>query len=327
VDAKIGMPELRLIVTESEAATPQIRVITLAAEAGGVLPSFTAGSHIKVQLPQGGERPYSLVNADPSPGATTDPDRYRLGVRLEEDSAGGSTYMHGLKPGDVVTAIGPENQFGVTEEARPVTLIAGGIGITPIISMAAELCSRGQAFAFHYCGRSRNALALVEPLQALCGDALTIHCDDEPETAVDLATLVQSAPADGYIYVCGPRGMIEAVRERAHDAGFDKDHVRFELFSKHDEQVAGGSFEVEISSTGQVFTIPPDKSIIEVLEEEGIDLIYDCQRGDCGICQTGVLEGIPDHRDVILTDDERAANDVMQICVSRAKSDRLVLDL
>lgn len=321
------MSELKLIVTEAEAVTPQIKVITLAPEGGVALPSFTAGSHIKVQLPDGGERPYSLVNADPSPGATDDPGHYRLGVRREEDSAGGSTYMHGLKAGDVVTAIGPENQFGVTDEARPIMLVAGGIGITPIISMAAELSARGQAFEFHYCGRSRNALAFVEPLQMLCGDALTIHCDDEPDTAVDLAALVKSVPGDGHIYVCGPRGMIEAVRELAHDAGFDKEHVRFELFSKHDEQVAGGSFEVEISSTGQVFTIPPDKSIIEVLEDEGVDLIYDCQRGDCGICQTGVLEGIPDHRDVILTDDERAANDVMQICVSRAKSDRLVLDL
>ncbi|MEX3007486.1 2Fe-2S iron-sulfur cluster-binding protein [Hoeflea sp. TYP-13] len=321
------MPELRLVVTKSEAVTPQIRAITLAQENDEALPSFTAGSHIKVQLPDGGERPYSLVNADASSEATTDPASYQLGVRLEEDSAGGSRYMHGLKEGDAVTAIGPENQFGVTSENVGIVLIAGGIGITPIISMASELKAKGQSFEFHYCGRTRNALAFVEPLAALCGDALTIHCDDEPDTAVDLAGLVTSVEPGSHIYVCGPRGMIEAVRERAHDCGFDKDHVHFELFSKHDEQVAGGSFEVEISSTGEVFTIPPDKSIIEVLEEAGVDLIYDCQRGDCGICQTDVLEGIPDHRDVILTDDERAANDVMQICVSRAKSDRLVLDL
>ena len=321
------MPELRLIVTKSEAVTPQIRAITLAPEDDGPLPSFSAGSHIKVQLPEGGERPYSLVNADASGHATQDPASYMLGVRLEEDSAGGSRFMHALKEGDRLTAIGPENQFGVTSEDVPVKLIAGGIGITPIISMAAELEARGQAFEFHYCGRSRQALAFVEPLEALCRDNLTIHCDDEPDTAVDIEGLVQSTAVGSHIYVCGPRGMIEAVRERAHENGFDKDHVHFELFSKHDEQVAGGSFEVEISSTGQVFTIPPDKSIIEVLEEEGVDLIYDCQRGDCGICQTGVIEGIPDHRDVILTDDERAANDVMQICVSRAKSDRLVLDI
>ncbi|WP_136659246.1 PDR/VanB family oxidoreductase [Nitratireductor sp. XY-223] len=321
------MPELRLVVTSSEAATPQIRTIVLAPEGGGALPSYRAGAHIKVQLPEGGERPYSLVNTDPSPDATQDPQTYRLGVRLEEDSAGGSRFMHGLEEGDVLTAVGPENQFAVTEDDAPIVLIAGGIGITPILSMASELTAQGRPFDFHYCGRTRSALAFVDPLTAVCGDALNLHYDDEPDTAIDLDAIVAAARSGAHLFVCGPRGMIETVRERAHDAGIDKDHVHFELFSKHDEQVAGGSFEVEISSTGEVFTIPPDRSIIEVLEEAGIDLIYDCQRGDCGICQTGVIDGVPDHRDVILTDDERAANDVMQICVSRAKSERLVLDL
>lgn len=321
------MPELRLVVISSEAATPQIRTIELTSEDGRALPPYRAGAHIKVQLPDGGERPYSLVNTDPSPDATKDPQSYRLGVRLEEDSAGGSCFMHALKAGDVLTATGPENQFAVRQEDTPIVLIAGGIGITPILSMASELRAAGRPFDFHYCGRTRTALAFVVPLQAICGDALTLHCDDEPDTAIDLDAVVKASPSDAHLYVCGPRGMIEAVREQAHEAGIDKDHVHFELFSKHDEQVAGGSFEVEISSTGEVFTIPPDRSIIEVLEEAGVDLIYDCQRGDCGICQTGVIDGVPDHRDVILTDDERAANDVMQICVSRAKSDRLVLDL
>jgi len=121
--------------------------------------------------------------------------------------------------------------------------------------------------------------------------------------------------------------MIEALRERAVAAGYAKDHVHFELFDEPKAQSGDQPFEVEIKSTGEVFTVPPGKSIIDVLEEGGVDLVYDCRRGDCGICQTTVLEGIPDHRDVILTDDERAANDVMQICVSRAKTPRLVLDL
>lgn len=235
--------------------------------------------------------------------------------------------MHSLREGDIVTVSEPHNQFALRDDAAPVVLLAGGIGITPILSMASELRAAGRDLTFHYAGRSRSALAFVEPLQAVCGDALTIHCDDEPDTAIDLDALTASIPLDHQIYVCGPRGMIEAVRELAHARGFDKEHVHFELFTKHDEQVEGGAFEVEIRSTGQVFTIPPDRTIIEVLEEAGIDLIYDCQRGDCGICQTDVLEGVPDHRDVILTDEERAANNVMQICVSRAKSERLVLDL
>ncbi len=321
------MPDLRLKVTQTEAATPLIRVITLEAADGSALPGFSAGAHIRVQLPDGSDRPYSLVNDDSTAGATQAPTSYRLGVRLEEDSAGGSRYMHGLQAGDIITASEPQNQFALREGDAATVLIAGGIGITPIISMASELKATGRPFRFHYAGRSQGALAFVEPLQAVCGDALSIHYDDEPDTAIDLDALIDAVEPGNQIYVCGPRGMIEAVRERAHARGIDKDHVHFELFTKHDEQIEGGAFEVEISSTGQVFTIPPHRTIIEVLEEAGIDLIYDCQRGDCGICQTAVLDGVPDHRDVILTDEERAENNVMQICVSRAKSDRLVLDL
>lgn len=320
------MSELRLKVVASEAVTAQIRTLTLQAEGGGALPSYEAGAHIRIQLPDGDDRPYSLVNADPSPGATENPKTYRLGVRLEEESQGGSRYMHGLREGDVVSATGPKNDFRLAEGDAPVLLLAGGIGVTPIISMAAELKSKNRPFAFHYTGRSRPLMAFVDEIAAVCGDALTSYCDDEPDNCIELKALLGAAVHDSQIYVCGPRGMIEAAREIAHDAGFPKDHVHFELFDKPEKSGADQSFEVEINS-GQVFTIPPDKSIIEVLEAEGVDLMYDCQRGDCGICQTAVLEGIPDHRDVILTDDERAANDVMQICVSRAKSARLKLDL
>lgn len=321
------MSELKLRVRASEALTPNIRTLELEAADGSALPGFSAGAHIRVVLPDGSDRHYSLVNADTDPGATDAPDHYRLGVRLEEDSKGGSRFMHGLKAGDVIETSAPRNDFALVDAQAPALLIAGGIGVTPLISMAAERRAKGRPFSFHYAGRSRTLLAFVDALEAIDTTALTIHCDDEPETCIDLKALIGKAPAEGHIYVCGPRGMIEAVREIAHARGIAKDHVHFELFEAHEAEASDKSFEVEISSTGQVFTIPPGKSIIEVLEEEGVDLIYDCQRGDCGICQTNVLSGIPDHRDVILTDDERAANDVMQICVSRAKSDRLVLDL
>ncbi len=321
------MSELKLKVIETGAPTAQIRALTLAAEDGAPLPGYTAGAHIRVKLADADERHYSLINWVAEPAATDAPTAYRLGVRLEEDSKGGSRYMHGLREGDVITVSPPKNDFSLHESDAPVILIAGGIGVTPIISMAAELKARGRPFEFHYCGRSRGLMAFLDELDALCGGALRIHCDDEPESCVDLKALIGAASAHSHIYVCGPRGMIEAVREIAHARGFAKDHVHFELFDAPAADSGDQSFEVEISSTGQVFTVPPDKSIIEVLEAEGVDLIYDCQRGDCGICQTTVLEGIPDHRDVILTDEERAANNVMQICVSRAKSARLVLDL
>lgn len=321
------MGELKLKVLRTEALTAHIRTLELAAEDGGKLPGFSAGGHIRVTLPDGTERHYSLVNIFPDADATADPTVYRLGIRLEEDGKGGSRYMHGLGAGDVIDASLPRNDFALIDTDAPALLIAGGIGVTPLISMASELKAKGRPFGFHYAGRSRGLLAFVEELAAIDANALTLHCDDEPETCIDLKSLIGKAPADGHIYVCGPRGMIEAVREIAHARGLAKDHVHFELFDAPQTETGDKAFEVEISSTGQVFTVPPGKSIIEVLEAEGVDLIYDCQRGDCGICQTTVLEGVPDHRDVILTDDERAANDVMQICVSRAKSARLVLDL
>lgn len=321
------MQAMRLEVRTSEALTPRIRSLTLAAPDGGLLPGYSAGAHILVSLPDGGERHYSLISTDTSIDTRQGVSDYRLGVQLEEDGKGGSRFMHGLRPGDTVSVQPPRNDFALREHSSPALLVAGGIGITPIISMATELRRRERPFAFHYSGRSRAAMAFIDEIESLCGQALTVHCDDEPERCLDLAGLIAAASRDSHLYVCGPRGMIEAAREEAHARGFPREQVHFELFDKVEDQPGDAAFEVEISSTGQVFSVPPGKSIIEVLEAGGVDLLYDCQRGDCGICQTAVLDGVPDHRDVILTDDERAANDVMQICVSRAKSPRLVLDL
>ena len=136
-----------------------------------------------------------------------------------------------------------------------------------------------------------------------------------------------SQPPDTHVYICGPKGMIDAARTAAADAGLADSQIHIELFTSPDAQTGDTAFEVEIKDSGAVYTIPPDKTIIEVLEEEGVDLMYDCQRGDCGICQTDVIEGTPDHRDVVLSQADKDAGNVMQICVSRAKSARLVLDL
>ena len=321
------MSHLRLKVESALAPTENIRALTLVSEDGRKLPGYSAGSHIKVRLPDGGERHYSLINADPGVDTSSGVHAYRLGVLKEPAGKGGSLFMHGLTSGDTIEAVPPKNDFPVREHEAPALLIAGGIGVTPIIAMSAELKRKGRPFEFHYTGRSKPAMAFIDEIEEACGDALKVYCDDEAERCLDLSGLIENAPLEAHIYVCGPRGMIEAVRERAHDRGFPKDRVHFELFDQPEEKAGDQPFEVEVKSTGEVFTVPPGKSIIEVLEEGGVDLVYDCQRGDCGICQTTVLKGVPDHRDVILTEDERAAGDVMQICVSRARSPRLVLDL
>lgn len=245
---------------------------------------------------------------------------------LEPASRGGSAHVHRLAPGDTVELSPPANDFPLRPSAAPPLLVAGGIGITPLASMAAELTAAGRAFDLHYAGRSRAAMAFLPELAAFCGPALHVHPDDEP-AALDLAALLAATDRARDIYVCGPKGMIEAVRARAVAAGFDPARIFAELFTEPAAQAGDAPFEVELASDGRVFTVPPGQTIVDVLEAAGVDLMHDCLRGDCGICRTGVKAGVPDHRDVVLTPAERAAGRVMQICVSRAKSPRLVLDL
>jgi vanillate O-demethylase ferredoxin subunit len=168
-------------------------------------------------------------------------------------------------------------------------------------------------------------MAYRDDLGGLCGDALHLHEDDGP-ARLDLDAVIADL-GDAHLYVCGPRGLIDAARDKAEAAGVPRARVHFELFDSPEEQAGDTAFEVEIASTGEVHVVPPGSSIIEVLEAAGLDVMYDCQRGDCGICQTDVISGEPDHRDVVLSEDERTGGKVMQICVSRAKSPRLVLDL
>ncbi len=275
-------------------------------------------------MPDGDTRPYSLIDWD---GDADAPAAYHLGVLLEQGSKGGSSHMHALKAGDRISIGAPKNSFALADGDAPALLLAGGIGVTPLISMAAALKARGAPYRFVYAARGAAAMAFRRELEAQHGAALTLHFDDQAGGPPDLATLMRDAAPGTHLYVCGPRPMIDAAREAALEAGFTQARIHFELFEKAAPQAGDHAFEVEVASTGQVFTIPPGKSIIEVLEAEGIDLMYDCQRGDCGICQTEVLEGVPDHRDVVLSQAERDGGKVMQICVSRAKSARLKLDL
>ncbi len=311
---------MKLEVADTKDITDRIRMFTLT-RVDGDLPGYTAGAHLDFDLGEVGTRSYSLVDFAPRvdiPGA------YHVAVQAEPDGDGGSLAMHKLAIGSTVEATEPKNSFELHEGNAPALLIAGGIGVTPIISFATELAQRGIAFAFHYAARSRDICAFADELQEHVGDDLTLWFDDDQ--MINVGQVLADAPDDAHVYCCGPKGMIDAVREAAEKAGYPSDRVRFELFETPQAEGDDQPFEVEIND-GQVFTIPPGQTIIEVLEEAGVDLMYDCQRGDCGICQTDVLEGEPDHRDVVLSDAERAAGDVMQICVSRAKSARLKLDI
>jgi len=311
---------LRLRVQSVTAETPVIRGLVLALE-GGALPGWEAGAHIRISLPGGGDRPYSLMALPDLPEGCC-----ALGVLREHESTGGSSFMHALRIGDVVQASAPVNNFGLHAGSVPAILLAGGIGITPILSMAAALQARRTPYRLHYAGRAPESLAFLPQLRAICPNALSVHHDCD-ESRLDIAAALDGAPGDAHVYVCGPAGMIEAVKKAAVDRGVPAGRIHYELFKAETGAAADSAFEVELRSTGQVIAVAANQTIIDALEQAGVDVLCDCRRGDCGICQCGVISGTPDHRDVILSDEEKASNKVMQICVSRAKSERLVLDL
>lgn len=325
------MANLTLTVTQVQAETPIIRSIVLANANNEPLPGFTAGAHIKVSIPgQKEPRCYSLVCLNSDETLFSAPTSYRLGIRLEDASKGGSEYMHRLNVGDVLQVEGPKNDFPLhaAEPAEhPAMLIAGGIGITPIAAMAATLKAQGRAFELHYYGRSREQMGFVPALAEHYGDALHLHADDDPATQLPLPQLLDRLDTVQHLYVCGPKGLIDAVVEQSHGKQWPHSHVHFELFTTAAPQAGDRSFDVELRQSGQVFHVPADKTILDVLEEAGCDPLFDCKRGECGVCQATVLEGIPDHRDYYLSDTEKAAGNVIQLCISRSHSDRLVLDL
>ncbi|RJG41706.1 oxidoreductase [Mesorhizobium sp. DCY119] len=291
----------------------------------GTLPEFTAGAHVDVHLPSGLIRQYSLLNA-PNEVAG-----YRIAVLQETAGRGGSLEMHRkVHQGDCLAISAPRNAFRLADNADSSVLIAGGIGITPMLAMTEELWRRKTDFVLHYLSRSRGRAAFL----ALLEDrpfASSIHFsfDDEATSPIDLASLIGPSAPRRHLYVCGPSGMINAVRSRAVQTGWDEAVVHSEQFTpvapvlRPEQQ----GFEVVIRSKSASYFIPPDKTIAQVLKENGMRIPTSCEQGICGTCLTRVIEGIPEHRDQLLTDEERAMNQEMTICCSRALSPRLVLDL
>jgi len=306
-------------ITDICRITDRISQFSLVASDRTALPAWTAGAHIDVST-SSGTRSYSLIR-----WSATQTNSYEIAVQLETDGDGGSRAMHELRSGAQLTVSDPKNDFELQLTSRPVALLAGGIGVTPMISMAASLAERNHPFSFYYTGRSRTSMAYLAKLQDQFGASLQTWFDDE--VALNLPELIEGL-VNHDLYICGPKGMIDAARTAAEAAGMDKQHIHVELFqTAAGDESANEEFEVEISDTGEVITVAANQTIIEALEAAGHDVMYDCQRGDCGICQTDVIAGIPDHRDVVLSDAEKSSGKVMQICVSRALSERLVLNL
>lgn len=292
---------------------------------GGTLPAFSAGSHIDVHLPTGPVRQYSLCNA------TGESHRYLIGVLKDPGSRGGSKAMHErVNEGDELLVSAPKNHFPLAHGATRHVLVAGGIGVTPILCMAERLATVGEPFEMHYCTRSQDRTAFVERIRnAAFAPQVQFHFDDgDAGQKFDLDGIVQSPQAGVHLYVCGPKGFMDWVLGAARAREWPQSQLHFEFFgaevvnSEND-----GSFEVRLASSGRTVVVPKDKSVVQALADAGVEIATSCEQGVCGTCLTRVLEGEPDHRDMYLTPEEQAANDQFTPCCSRSKSARLVLDL
>ncbi|KTT46447.1 Vanillate O-demethylase oxidoreductase [Pseudomonas oryzihabitans] len=316
---------LDLIVTAVQREAPSILAFDLARADGGPLPGFTAGAHLEVTLDDGLIRHYSLC-ATPEPS----PSHYRIAVLLVPESRGGSQAMHRLQVGDRLQVSEPRNLFALAPDARRTQLLAGGIGITPLLAMAEQLHQQGAHFQLRYLVRDREHAAFIPWLKARpYADRVKVHFDQqEPALRPNFQYLLGPAAPDDHLYVCGPAGFMAAVVEAAQAQGWQPGQIHREYFAA--DPAAQGEqrpFEVELARSGRCVQVPAERSVVQVLADLGIVLPVSCGQGLCGTCLTPVLAGEPEHRDLFLSAAEHAANDRFTPCCSRAKSERLVLDL
>lgn len=289
--------------------------------AGHELPPFTAGAHIDLHLANGMIRSYSLVN-DQS-------ERHRYVIAVNNDAAGrgGSKHVHEtLRAGQVIEISRPRNNFALHEDAGHSVLIAGGIGITPMLSMIRRLEALGRSWELYYATRTRVAAAFLDELNALRPSNLHLTFDQEPQAKmIDLAAIVKAARPEARLYCCGPVSMLEAFE--AATAGRPPGQVHVEYFKAKEKPAADGGFEVRLARSKQTIAVQPGQTILDALLAAGINANYACSEGVCGTCETRVIEGIPDHRDLFLSREEQQANKSIMICCSGSKSSTLVLDI
>ncbi|TDF64965.1 PDR/VanB family oxidoreductase [Cupriavidus sp. L7L] len=309
--------KISLRVTRCEDVALDVKLLELEHVDGAPLPAFEAGAHVELQLSEQLARSYSLLN---SPAET---NRYQIAVHRRPDSLGGSHYIHEtLRAGQVVQASHPRNNFPLLEDAGHTCLIAGGIGITPLLSMLHRLNALGRSWELHYCARTAGHAAFVEALIEIgkaTGNRIHYYFDRDPGgKSLDFDALVGSLPAHTHVYCCGPKGMLnDFERSTAHCS--ERAHV--EYFNAKTEAATDGGFTVVLSRSGLNLQVPPGRTILDVVLDAGVSV--QCS----GSCETRIISGEADHRDALLSPEEQAANQCMMICCSGAKSPELVLDL
>lgn len=309
---------LDLVVDRVEQVADGVAAVTLREHAGRALPTWGPGAHVDLVLSDGRMTQYSLS------GDAGDRYRYRLGVLRRDDTRSISHSVHRLRMGMKVQVRGPRNHFALVP-APAYLFVAGGIGITPMLPMLRHTESAGIPWKLVYVGRSRSSMAFLDELAAF-GERVTVWARDERENRIDVSVLVRQAPADAFIYCCGPQSLIDTVEEAARQ--WAPRRLRTERFSA---VIIDGSddnaIQVRCELSDLTLEVPPGKSILQAADAVGIPTVSSCGKGICGTCETVVLEGSPDHRDSVLDQDDRTEGDTMMICVSRSLGPRLVLDL
>lgn len=317
------MARIQVVVVKRTVEAEDIVTFELADALARPLPPFEAGAHIDVEVGGGVIRQYSLCNA---PGET---HRYLIGVLKDPASRGGSRAMHeSLAVASVLHISAPRNLFALAPAAHTI-LVGGGIGITPLLAMAECLAGSSASFELHYCARSPERMAFRG---RIAGSAFAdkVHCHFDSgadDQRLQLERVLAGSPADTRLYVCGPGGFMDHVIGVAERTGWPPSHLHLERFAAAPGEHQDQAFDVELARSGGTFTVSAGLSVVQVLGEHGIFIPVSCEQGICGTCLTGVVEGVPAHRDSYLTEQEQATNKVFTPCCSRSRSARLVLDL
>ncbi|QIY61388.1 2Fe-2S iron-sulfur cluster-binding protein [Streptomyces sp. RPA4-2] len=316
---------IETFVRNTVRAAESVRLLELGPADGIPLPGFGAGDHIDVTLAPGLTRSYSLVGTP-----ERDPSSYRIAVALDPESRGGSRAVHeSVHTGSRLVISEPAGGFRLMESAPHSVLIAGGIGITPILSMARRLTQLEAPWEVHYAARSRHAAAFLPELSALAdsgaGGLRTYFADEDGPRSLKIASLVADTSGEPHLYCCGPASMLADFEEATRGLGPDRVHL--ERFRGDLPPAVDGGFTVELARSGKALGIAPGATILDAVLDAGVDVDFSCMEGICGSCRTRVLAGEPEHRDTVLSAEERAAGDTMMICCSGTKGTRLVLDL
>ncbi|MDQ0141333.1 PDR/VanB family oxidoreductase [Cupriavidus necator] len=317
--------KLSLAVAAIRSITPEVKEFTFRNANGVTLPSYSAGAHLRFTLEVGGarhERCYSLLDAG------NRSNLYRIAVHRSRQSRGGSAFLcDTVAVGGVLECAAPRNDFPLSPDASHHVLIAGGIGITPILAMARALQAAGSSYELHYVARTAEAMPYRDDVASQFGPQARLYFDHgEPARGMPIHEIIGAAKKGRHLYVCGPHAMLDATLALATKQGWAREAVHFELFANAPRE-DDGQVELQLARSQRTVRVAPTESLLDALLRDGLDLLYDCRRGECGVCAVNVLDGIPDHRDYALSDAQKAANATICLCVSRAKTATLKLDL